>query len=445
MTEANEIMMAIEAAGFKAFIVGGAVRDRLLGLPVNDFDLSTDATPDELLEALPGAREIHSRAKAPVVIFRGHEIASFRSETGSRQEAVFAHATMEEDAHRRDFTVNALFEDRHGKVFDPTGMGLKDLKRKLVTFIGNGVERIEEDPTRVLRAFRLSASKGFRLGRQTMDSLRSGVPALERLAVEQVGRELRRLLVVEDASQVVQAFRAMAKLGVLKVILPEVDACRGVEQNHHHQEGDVFEHTMLVLSHTKASLTLRMAALLHDIGKVPTQKLNDRAEFSFIGHDEVGAEMADKILRRLNVFNRAEREEIVFLVANHMRAHALGEMNRGKQALLLRHGASELLLELLLADCHGRLPVRLESLEASFRAAKEFWAVDRVLSDLGINGDTVLELQRQKEADALAAGEEVKPLTGRVVGEKLKMMSAVLNKHPHKSREELLQTVGFCR
>lgn len=283
-TVAKSVMAYLENAGIPSYLVGGAVRDKLLGLPVKDYDLATPATEAELLAV--GAIPLPSRSGAPVYALHGIEIATFRKDSGERHSATFEPATMEEDALRRDFTVNALYEDINGQVFDPTGRGLKDLESKTLRFcgandMGGAMDRIQEDPLRVLRGYRLAAQKRFSLSFGTFQAFKAQrtKELLKSVAQEQIGRELNKLLSIESGEDLALELKLMAEDEILAVIFPELDALRGCHQNKYHQEGDVFNHTLMVLENTPPDLNLRWAALLHDIGKPATQavKVNKTA------------------------------------------------------------------------------------------------------------------------------------------------------------------------
>lgn len=429
-----DILEKLNLHGHEAYIVGGAVRDRLLDLPVKDYDMATSASPDQVEALFSGSNKIFSQNGAPVVRVQQFEVASFRKDVGlSRHGCSFVPGNLEDDAHRRDFTVNALYETRHGTVVDPTGQGLTDIKLGRLRFIGNADKRILEDPTRILRFFRLAAQKGFSmLDWGSAAAIASTCVALDLIAKEQIGRELRKLMAAKGAST---ALREMFVLGVLELVLPEIAALNGVNQNQHHQEGDVFEHTMRVVKaaseievpeHQRELIT--MAALFHDAGKLATAKPNDTGGYSFHGHELVSGGITLDVLDRLPVFNKSERETIVWLVVNHMRIHGIADCSRKKRAALLRHKDAKLLVALMQCDTLGRVPCAAPKLRAVLDCINNFYDHDKTLTDLGINGKLLLEL-----------GEPA----GKALGEKLQIMSNILDKDPTKTREELLKAVGL--
>ena len=270
----REVAHRLGQEGFQAYKVGGFVRDTLLGENPQDLDLATDA-PVEAMVRLLGAVPVSSRSNMPTVIFRGLEISTFRSEHGLRKGGLkVSPGTMLEDAQRRDFTVNALYMSLQGEVLDPLGEGKKDLSRRELKFVGDPVERMREDPTRILRGYRLSSRLylSFFAGRKAVSK---NLELLDDLAAEQFGKELMKLLSISDGFHVAVALNEMQVDGVLGKLLPEVNDLKGVVQNRHHLEGDAFEHTLRVVMQVENDPNLRLAALLHDIGKKPTQKLKE--------------------------------------------------------------------------------------------------------------------------------------------------------------------------
>lgn len=424
----TNIMKKLESAGFEVFMVGGCVRDELLGLPVKDYDLATNASPEEICAVFDNAVELHSRCGAPVVSVGHIEVASFRKEKGKRKNTRFEPATMEEDALRRDFTVNALYKGLDGIVHDPTGEGLDDLVNGLLYFIGDGSQRIVEDPTRILRGFRLAAQKGLHLAPLTAIEMMLNRNELKRIAGEQVGKEFKKLLSVPSSSRVADAFRSMGNLGLLEHVFPELDSLRGLVQNDHHLEGDAFVHTMLVLANCGIKPTVRMAALLHDVGKsrAAEPRENDTGN-TFYGHENDSVEMGREMLRRISVFDKNERQEILFCVENHMRILYCFDMNRKKRALILRSKHVESLLELAVADSYGKIPADMRVGEI-LKYCDKFKSEDKLLGDLGIDAKLLMGL-----------GE----VPGKVLGDKLRMMQNLLDKNPKLDKDSLLRSVGL--
>ena len=346
---AVRIAERLRAAGHPAFLVGGCVRDLLLGRVPKDFDLATAARPDQVLALFPGAQAVG--AHFGVVLVEGVEVATFRSDReyrdGRRPESVAFETEPRADAIRRDFTINALLLDPvSGEVLDYVG-GRADLERRLVRAIGDPAARFREDHLRLLRAIRFAARLRFTVDPATMEAIRVHRASIHLVSPERVRDELVRILTEGGARY---GFELLDQSGLLAEILPEVAAMKGVAQPpEYHPEGDVWEHTLRLLEQLQEPpATLALAALLHDAGKPPTFRLADRIRFD--GHAEVGARMAAEILERLR-FSRAEIETVTDLVAQHMRFLDVRRMKDSTLKRFLRRPAFDQLLELHRLDC----------------------------------------------------------------------------------------------
>ncbi|HEY7067312.1 MAG TPA: HD domain-containing protein [Chloroflexota bacterium] len=310
-------------AGFQVYLVGGCVRDRLLGRPSADYDLATDAPPDEvkrLLNALPaehvwtvGERFGTIGAHVDGVTV---EITTFRSEEytpRSRKPAVRFGTTLEGDLARRDLTINAIAEDlRTEALVDPFG-GVRDLHACLVRAVGKADERFAEDPLRLLRAVRFVAQLNFRLDPETAAAIGRSADLLADISRERIAQEMDKLLVAPGAAH---GLRLLCDLGLMRHIVPEILAMRGMRQDIYRYK-DVFEHTLHVVDNIEPELVLRWAALLHDVGK-PRTINNVNGETHFFGHEFVGEGMSRRILNRLR-YDRALVGRVTHLVAMHQR------------------------------------------------------------------------------------------------------------------------------
>jgi poly(A) polymerase len=355
LSAATEIAVVLRAAGHETYFVGGAVRDMLLGKVPKDIDIATSATPEEVTCLFPEGNLVG--ACFGVVIVPRHgihvEVATFRLERdyedGRRPENVSYTDRPEIDASRRDFTVNGLYHDPEtGTVIDYVG-GLNDLKNGLIRTIGNAEERFREDYLRMLRAVRFAANFRFEIEPGTFEAIRRCAPLAARLSSERIRSELDRMLLGPDSSR---AFRLLAETGLLSVILPEIESMRGVRQpERFHPEGDVFEHTILMLRHMVfPSSELAWAVLLHDVGKPSTFMVDESGRERFNGHAERGAEIAEAILDRLRFPNKS-RDIIVDAVGKHMRFMHVPEMRKAKLMRLLADPNFPLHLELHRLDC----------------------------------------------------------------------------------------------
>jgi len=306
----------------RAWVVGGYVRDKLLGRPHPNPDVVVEDGGGERLAdrfaRLAGARRpvIFERFGTAQVVVPGHiiEFVSARAESypPDSRKPVVRPATLEEDLRRRDFTINTLLMDLDGNVTDPLGSGRPDLEAKLIRTPAPPDQTFNDDPLRMLRAVRFAAELGFDLAPDIPPAMRalSARLAYPVISAERVADELRKMLVSERPG------RAMELLdggGLLQVILPELAACKGVAQSGYHTH-DVYGHTLLAVQATPADLIVRLAALFHDVGKPSTAT----ADGAFTGHEEVGAELASGALTRLR-FAQREIEVVARLVRLHLR------------------------------------------------------------------------------------------------------------------------------
>ena len=372
---AAAVIERLRGAGHRAYLAGGGVRDLLLHRRPKDWDVATDADPGRVLELFEYA--IPVGAQFGIVLVRLEEgeyhVARFRREgpyaDGRHPERV-EFTGPEEDARRRDFTINGLFHDPGGEgVIDFVG-GVKDLEAGVVRAIGDPAERFAEDGLRTLRAVRLAASLGFEIETGTRQAIRECAHMVDALSAERVREELTRILVEGAAAR---GFGLLRELALLERVLPEVAALEGVRQPpEHHPEGDVWRHVLLMLEQVDSlddpRPTLAWGVLLHDVGKPPTFTESDRIRFH--GHDQLGAEMVEEIARRLRFSNR-DAERVRMLTAQHMRFPNARHMRPGKLKRFLRQDGFDELLELHRIDClasHGMLDLH-EFCQEALRAA----------------------------------------------------------------------------
>jgi poly(A) polymerase len=353
---ARAIAVELQASGFKAYLVGGCVRDQLLGTTPKDFDVATDATPAQIVALFPDAQQVGAHFGV-VLVCREHtsiEVATFRSDhayhDGRRPSGVTFETDPTQDALRRDFTINALFLDpATEKVLDFVG-GRADLEAALIRAIGDPQVRFGEDRLRMLRAVRLAARLGFEIEKQTEDAIFTMHREIHDVSAERIRGELVRILTEGGARR---GFELLDRTGLLEEILPEIAAMKGVQQPpEYHPEGDVWGHTLIMLDGLEkdASPALALGVLLHDVGKPPTFRVADRIRFD--GHVEVGVEMTRAIMARLR-FSRDEIEQVEALVANHMRFKDAPRMKDSTLKRFLRLERFDEHLELHRLDCES--------------------------------------------------------------------------------------------
>ncbi len=361
---AIEVVRSLRMAGHEACFAGGCVRDMLLRKVPKDYDVASSARPVEVERIFPRTVAVGKSFGVIVVLHGGAEIqvATFRVDgpyRDGRRPSSVRFSSAEEDARRRDFTVNGLFYDPlRRRVLDFVG-GRRDLKAGVLRAIGNPADRFGEDHLRMLRCIRFSAQLGFSIERGTWQALVRMAPRIRSVSAERIREELTRLLISPRAGA---GLRLLARSGLLRHVLPEVERMRGVAQPRaYHPEGDVFRHTARVLEGLRRpSPELAWAALLHDVGKPPTfekSKARGRIRLRFPEHARVGAEMTQAIMKRLR-FSKAETGAVVAMVANHMTFKDVPSMRRSTLRRLLSRPTFEEELALHRADCqasHGSL------------------------------------------------------------------------------------------
>jgi putative nucleotidyltransferase with HDIG domain len=357
---AKSIITRLRRAGHAAFMVGGCVRDLLMGRVPKDFDVATSAQPDELLRLFPGADSVGAHFGVVLVHEAGVqvEVATFRSdreyEDGRRPVAVHFETDPGQDVLRRDFTINAMLLDPvSGEVLDYTG-GRADLEAKLIRAIGDPEVRFREDHLRLLRAIRFAARTGFEIEARTFEAIRRFAPLIRSVSAERVRDEIARILTEGSARR---GFELLDVTGLLKEILPEVAAMKGVEQPpEFHPEGDVWTHTLIMLDGlSEPFIELALGVLLHDVGKPPTFRIAERIRFD--GHVEKGVEIAHAILTRMR-FPHSVMEAVEALVANHMKFMEVPRMRESTLKRFMRLPGFEDHMALHRLDClssHGGL------------------------------------------------------------------------------------------
>lgn len=357
----REIINTLRSHGHEVYWAGGCVRDRLLGIAAKDYDVATDATPENLLQYFPDAIRVGAQFGVVLVSRDGVDVqvATFRSDhdyrDGRRPEGVTFTRSAKEDVRRRDFTINGILFDPVGKKYLDYVEGRADLTDRRIRAIGDPQKRFAEDKLRMLRAIRFAARLGFEIEAATFEAIQKQAPTINQISVERIRDEISRILCEGGARR---GFELLDETGLLKVILPEVSALKGVEQSpQHHPEGDVWTHTLIMLDKLQnPTVTLALGTLLHDIGKPATfERSPERIRFN--GHVEVGIKMAEAICRRLR-YPGEVTEQVLALVANHMRFIHVPEMRQSTLKKFLRMPHFEEHLELHRLDClgsHGKL------------------------------------------------------------------------------------------
>ena len=361
---AEKIVQQLVQAGHVAVYAGGCVRDALLQRPYPDVDIATSATPDQVQSLFPKASDPQGKAFGVIRLRLDEhifEIATFRVDGpyhDGRRPSSITFTTAEEDAKRRDFTVNGMFFDPLKDQLLDYVKGQADLSSKLIRAIGDPVARFTEDRLRLFRAIRFAVQLGFQIEPETLKALIQLAPSSKVISPERVRDELTKILTSPDPAR---GFDLLHESGLIAVWIPELLEMRGCEQSpEHHPEGDVWVHTRLLLTHMKnPSPVLALSALLHDIGKPRTSKTEPSGRIRFFGHEGVGARMAEEILRRLR-YSNDEVSAITACIANHMAFKDAPNMRVSTLKRLLARPTFVEELELHRIDCsscHGQLDI----------------------------------------------------------------------------------------
>ena len=422
--------------GHRLYLVGGAVRDYLMGIDNDDWDFATDARPDEVMAMFPHHVIPTGLQHGTVTVrFRrqSYEVTTFRSEgaySDSRHpDSVTFVRSLESDLERRDFTINAFAADAlDGTILDYHD-GRGDLRRRLVRAIGDPQERFGEDALRMLRACRFAARLDFDIERDTFEAIRRNSSSIVKVSAERIREELYKTLMSDNA---VKGIELMRTSGLLDHILPELVACGGVEQGGLHSM-DVYHHCLATLrcacTHRYPPM-VRLAALLHDIGKPGCRKEHDGG-YTFYGHDKEGARMVDALMRRLKASND-ERELVTRLVREHMFNYTSQWSDGALRRFVARvSDALEPLIQLRIADALAISPdASLDSLWEMERRIEEIRKRNDALGirDLAVDGH-----------DLMAIGIPAGPRLGRTLSA---LLDAVMDDPSLNRRETLLEMAG---
>jgi poly(A) polymerase len=384
--------------GYVAYFAGGCVRDALQDIPPKDIDIATSASPGQVQALFQRTIPVGIQFGVVRVLMGGmeFEVASFRSDgvyLDGRHPSDIQFSTPEQDALRRDFTINGMFYDPlNDRVIDYVN-GREDLARKLVRAIGRPSERFAEDRLRMLRSIRFATTLTFEIEPRTWSAVKADAQAIAVVSPERIRDELLKILVGPHR---IRGFDLLDESGLLAAILPEIAALKGCDQpEQFHPEGDVFVHTRLMLSllAPNASAAQVLAVLLHDIGKPPTRSFDPADQrVRFNGHDRVGAEMAEAVMTRLR-FPRHEIDLVVDSVRNHMVFKDVQQMRPAKLRRFMARPYFGIELELHRVDCAGSHG-DLENYQFLVRKASEFAQEPLIPSPL-VRGDDLISMGLQ--------------------------------------------------
>ncbi len=389
---AIEVIKHLQDHGYEAVFAGGCVRDHMMGRVPNDYDIATNARPQDVENIFGNTLPIGKSFGVIQVKHNNYtfEVATFRTDSelsdGRRPDSV-EFSTMQEDAARRDFTINAMFYDPIKEyTYDFYG-GTKDIEDRLIRFVGSPRTRIEEDKLRILRAVRFSLTLNFNMDPTTLHIITCYSELVKEVSAERIRDEINKMLTHSPSI----TLHMLNSAGLLEHILPEIKALEKVAQSpNHHPEGNAFAHIYKCLSIAPGlHLDVKWAILLHDVGKSKTMTVGDDGIIHFYKHHEVGAPIAEEILKRLKFSNKFI-EKVVWLVRNHMKLHFAPNMKKSKLKRLLGEKWIDELIVLHYADKMGSNR-NLDTINFISRAQKTI-PIEEIKPEKLINGDDLISL-----------------------------------------------------
>ena len=389
---ARKVAEILRDRGHIAYFAGGCVRDMVRGLTPKDYDIATDARPENVQALFPRTYAVGAHFGVIIVLEDGFqfEVATFRSDEAyidGRHPSAVQFSSPEEDARRRDFTINGMFLDpASNKVIDLVG-GQADIGAKLVRAIGEPGQRLAEDRLRMLRAVRFATALDYQIDERTWDALVASASSINQISGERIRDEVVRIFL---SSNRVRGWDLLDASGLMSAILPELQAMKGVLQpEQFHPEGDVFVHTRLMLSLLRetVSIPLVFAVLFHDVAKPVTARVDETGRIRFNEHDRIGAEMTEAIMRRLR-FSGAEIEATVEMVRQHMVFKDTPKMRIAKLKRFMARPTFDEELELHRVDCQSSHRM-LDNYEFLLRKRDEF-ANEPIIPPPLVRGDDLI-------------------------------------------------------
>lgn len=449
--KAFELIDLFHSNNYEAYLVGGSVRDLLMERPIKDIDITTDATPSQIISIATENNlkyiETGITHGTITIIYKDipMEVTTFRIDKdcdGRHCEVEFV-KSLEEDLSRRDFTINAIAMNRFRDIIDLFN-GVQDIRDKIIRAVGDPSLRFEEDKLRALRAIRFATILNFDIEQYTYNAIRN--VSIESISRERIRDEFTKILLSPNRIRGLELLRLS---GLMNQIIPEIVSLKGVTQAElHHPEKDVFVHTMLSLdslfnkdedkweSDDDISLELVLATLLHDIGKSITRNFVSETEIHFYEHEKVGAEIAEVILKRLK-FTTKTIEKVKWLIANHMRVHHFNDMKKSKKVSLIEHEYFPDLLKLAIADINGS-----SGLNETTTYYEVIYSIDKFVKEYNIEKENRPALQQKliNGYDVMNLGVSAKE--GIKIGQILEKVNEAVIEGIVNTKEEALKYAG---
>lgn len=429
----NTIVEKLIKSGFKAYLVGGCVRDAILNRLPNDYDITTSATPKQIIELFSEFKTVEvGKEFGTIIVIQsqgGVEITTFRLDNkyqdGRRPTSVVFTGDLIKDLERRDFTINSMAYNEEEGLIDPFN-GLRDLKNSLIRTVGNPIDRFSEDYLRIIRAVRFATQLDFLIDIETAKACSELSSKLVNISKERIRDELFKILLSDKPSR---GFLLMRELGLLKQVIPELMPAIGFDQRNPYHDRSVFQHTLKVMDNTPKILNVRLAALLHDIGKPYTFSIDDKGIGHFYGHDKASVKIGEEILLRLNCSSELIKSTLN-LIREHM-VHHPDLKRKGLKRQLQRVGEDQIenLIDLQIADRLSKRGTKdtsnLESKRKEVRAileAKEPFS----RKHLAINGQELMDLGYKQ---------------GKIIGEILDFLLNAVIEEPSLNTNKKLKAI----
>lgn len=432
------IIEKLENHGYEAFVVGGSLRDIMLGKVPNDFDITTNAKPDEVEEIFLDFKTVNIGKEFGTIIVvqkEGNvEVTTYRIESeykdGRRPEQVYFSENILEDLGRRDFTINSMAYNKNVGIIDPYN-GMEDLNKRIIRTVGNPIERFREDHLRILRCIRFATQLAFEIEKETYLAIRDESQSLINISIERIYVEFVKILLSENPSK---GIKLLLDLNILESLFPELVDCVGFDQRNPHHNKDVFLHSLCVLDNVSPILSLRLAALFHDIGKPKCFTIDEEGIGHFYGHDKLSAEITRDILLRLKAPNELILK-VCLLINDHMSHH--NDMGpRGLKRQISRIGKEDIfnLLELQKSDrlCSSPENNNIEFLLEREKDIKGILEYNEPYekSQLVINGNDIIDLGYKE---------------GKLIGEILDYLLEQVLENPQLNDFETLKNIIMKR
>ncbi|MDD2480932.1 MAG: HD domain-containing protein [Lutispora sp.] len=428
----EDVLNRLSDNGYETYLVGGCIRDILMGKPPKDWDITTSALPHEILEVFIDRKVVNTGAKygtVTVILKEGKvEVTTFRSEgaysDGRHPDWVYFEKTIEADLSRRDFTINSIAFNNAKGLVDLFG-GIEDINKGLIRTVGNSSDRFIEDGLRMIRAVRFAANLNFNIHDETLAAMQQLAEKIKTISAERVRDEFFQVIAGANPTY---GMNLLLEAGLTPFVLPEILPIVGFEQNNPYHDKDVFKHTLCVLEQTPNVLHIRLAALFHDIGKPYSYTLDDEGIGHFYGHNAKGVEIAIDALKRLRCPNKLIKQ-VTLLVDYHMKYYKKNQKTELKRLIgeIGRENISDLLiLQKADAMCKKKLRLIANAVEMETAVEEIFHQKEPIfIEELAISGDDLKQL-----------GLEQGVIIGKVLDE---LLNIVLEKPELNEKDTLME------